>query len=170
MKQSIVIALLLMHLTHAYATSNFLEDSLAAKMGTREVISLQGSQVEYGATDPFFKNHALVFFFSSQCPYCQQFAPVIKEWSTQRHAPLLALSFDNQPVAGIPEFMPVTTGWINDAYAGRPITYPAVFIVNQTSHLLYPVAYGAMSSLELEQRLTEIKAKIDAYETRSSSL
>lgn len=137
------------------ANSNFLSEQLAKKTESNHQIEL---------STPFFKNHALVFFFSSQCTYCQQFAPVVRQWAVMQGAPVLALSFDNQPLDSFPDARPVTTEWSNAAYAGKPITYPALFIANRQSHLIYPVAFGAMGYADLEMRLSQIKPKIEAYE------
>lgn len=152
----------LMLIAVSYAHANFLTSALAQKMNVHEAASVQ--------QDPFFNDHALVFFFSSQCPYCQQFAPIVKQYSISHGASILALSFDNQPVAPFADFMPVTTEWINEAYAGKPITYPALFIANLRAQLLYPVAFGAMESQALEERLADIKAKIVQYEAKGQSL
>lgn len=170
MKKLAFSALFLMGVSQAsLAASNFLEMSLAQRMGTSDSSQSPPHRVETQLSDPFFKNHALVFFFSSQCPFCQQFAPVVKQWAASHTAPTLALSFDNQPLGDFPDFIPVTTQWVNEAYAGKPITYPALFIANKISHLLYPVAYGAMTAAELDLRLSQLKTKIQAYESRSPS-
>jgi hypothetical protein len=63
-----------------------------------------------------------------------------------------------------PEAHPVTTQWINSAYAGKPITYPALFIANRQYHLLYPVVFEAMGYEELALRFHQVKTKIEAYE------
>lgn len=140
---------------HVLANSNFLAEQLAKRTVGNHQTELR---------DPFFKNHALVFFFSSQCTYCQQFAPIVKQWAVMQSAPVLTLSFDNQPLDSFPDARPVTTEWSNAAYAGKPITYPALFIANRQSHLLYPVAFGAMRYADLEIRFSQIKPKIEAYE------
>lgn len=119
------------------------------------------------ATTAFFKTHTLVFFFSSQCPYCREFSPVVKAVADKYQARVLALSFDNQPLEGFSQFKPVTTQWVNAAYAGKPITYPALFVANNKDYLLYPVSYGAMNADELESRLEALQQKINAYESRS---
>lgn len=132
------------------------------------VLMLLTSQLAV-AQEPFFKDHALVLFFSSQCTYCQQFAPIVKQWAVVHAAPVLALSFDNQPLDSFPNARPATTQWINAAYAGKPITYPALFVANQKRSLLYPVAFGAMGYDEMDLRFNQIKSKIEAYESRRQS-
>src|SRR3990167_22116 len=116
--------------------------------------------------DPFFKDHQLILFYASTCQYCQQFAPIIDKWSQINSAKLVALSLDNKPLDSLRNFQPATTQLINTAYAGRPITYPALFIANQTRGLLYPVAFGALGYAELSDRLNQIQSKIENYEAR----
>ena len=119
--------------------------------------------------NPFFKDHQLVLFYASTCHYCQQFAPIIEKWSQANGAKLVALSLDNKPLDSLRDFQPATTQIINTAYAGRPITYPALFIANQTRGLLYPVAFGALGYEELSNRLSQIQFKIENYEARKTA-
>ena len=163
MSAKIIIGLLSIFCSQlTLANSNFLAEMLAKKAQPTVVKKSKSMPL----SDPFFKNHAVVFFFSSQCTYCQQFSPVVKQWADAQSAPVLSLSFDNQPLSSFPDARPVTTQWINAAYAGKPITYPALFIANRQSYLLYPVAFGAMGYADLEIRLSHIKSKIEAYEAR----
>lgn len=162
MKSRIIIGLLILGLTqNLMAHTNFLEEQFIQKSA-----SLNVSPASPDSKNEFFKHHALVFFFSSQCPYCKQFAPVVTTWAATNGASILGLSFDNQPFEELPDFLPATTQWVNAAYNGKPITYPALFVVNKTQHLLYPVAFGAMSKDEFEQRIAVIQSKIEAYEAR----
>ncbi|HAT8643610.1 type-F conjugative transfer system pilin assembly thiol-disulfide isomerase TrbB [Legionella pneumophila] len=119
--------------------------------------------------DGFFKHHALVLFYASTCPHCHQFAPEIKRWAEHQQAEVLALSFDNQPLPDFPHFLPATTEWVNAAYAGRSISYPALFVVNKETHVLYPVAIGSMTSSELDIRMMSLIPKIKAYEDKRIS-
>lgn len=105
-----------------------------------------------------------LFFYASTCPYCHQLAPILKTWAKRQHATVIPLSFDNRPLAEFPYFMPATFAWVSAAYAGRPIHYPALFVVNHTSHHLYPVAIGSLTESELDKRMQLLIPKIDAYE------
>lgn len=167
MKIGVVIGLLSLVISqNTFANANFLVEQLAKKIVESKAKTDNLTEL----TDPFFKDHALVLFFSSQCAYCQQFAPVVKQWALAQKAPVLALSFDNQPLPSFPEVRPVTTQWINSAYAGKPITYPALFIANRQHHLLYPIVFGAMGYEELALRFHQVKTKIEAYETGRKSV
>jgi type-F conjugative transfer system pilin assembly thiol-disulfide isomerase TrbB len=112
----------------------------------------------------FFNTHGLILFYGSQCPHCKQFAPVLKKWTKQHQAKVLALSFDNQALAEFPNFAPATTEWVNIAFQGKEINYPALFVVNPKTKNLYAVGFGAMSQIELDARMEQLIPKIISYE------
>jgi type-F conjugative transfer system pilin assembly thiol-disulfide isomerase TrbB len=117
----------------------------------------------------FFGTHGLVFFYGSTCPHCKQFAPILKNWANQHQAEVLPLAFDNQPLPEFPTFLPATTDWVNSAFQGREINYPALFIVNLKTHALYPVSFGAITESELATRMETLIPKIRAYEAEVRS-
>lgn len=129
------------------------------------LLSLLSSAIWAGGSSDFFKQHGFIFFFSSGCPHCVHFSPVIKQWASSNRAQVLALSLDNQPLPEFQDFMPATRDWINAAFQEQTIQYPALFIANRETRKLYPVSTGALSSSELDERLNQLIAKIIAYET-----
>ncbi|AOU90846.1 type-F conjugative transfer system pilin assembly thiol-disulfide isomerase TrbB [Legionella anisa] len=114
----------------------------------------------------FFSTHGLILFYGSQCPHCKQFAPILKQWVTRTNAELLPLSLDNQPLPEFPKFLPATTEWINAAFGGNAINYPALFVVNPKTKALYPVGFGSMTEAELNDRMNALIPKINAYELK----
>lgn len=114
----------------------------------------------------FFNYHGVILFYGSQCPHCRQFAPILKRWAEQIGAEILPLSFDNQPLPEFPHFVPATTQWVNAAFQGSPLNYPAVFIMNAKEKTLYPVGFGSMSEDELHARMNAVIAKINDYEKK----
>ncbi|MFT4058942.1 MAG: type-F conjugative transfer system pilin assembly thiol-disulfide isomerase TrbB [Legionella sp.] len=130
----------------------------------------QRAQPAQTGQDGFYKNHGFILFYGSQCPHCKQFAPVLKEWVSQNHVRLLPLSLDNQPLVEFPNFLPATTEWINAAFQGNPINYPALFIVNPETKQLFPVGFGSMSFFELSSRMEQLVPKIRAYERKGGVL
>lgn len=112
----------------------------------------------------FFGTHGLILFYGSQCMHCKQFAPVLKRWADVNKAEVLALSFDNQALPEFPKFLPATTEWVNVAFQGAPINYPALFVVNPASKTLYPVGFGGMTDSELNARMQILIAKINTHE------
>ena len=116
----------------------------------------------------FFSTHGLILFYGSQCPHCKQFAPILKQWVTRTNAELLPLSLDNQPLPEFPKFLPATTEWINAAFGGNAINYPALFVVNPKTKALYPVGFGSMTEMELKNRMDVLIQKITEYETKGA--
>lgn len=114
----------------------------------------------------FFSTHGLLLFYGSQCPYCKQFAPILKHWAFNHQAEVLPLSLDNQPLLEFPKFLPATTEWINAAFGGNAINYPALFVVNPKTKALYPVSFGSMTDLELNNRMEALIQTITEYETK----
>lgn len=164
MKQYLLTTLMLsILLSPSVATANWM-GKLIAERETKGFVSHKSPAKE----SSFFSTHALVLFYASTCPHCHRFAPVLKRWAVQQGADILALSFDNQPLPEFPQFNEATTAWVNAAFQGQAITYPALFIVNQQNHALYPVAMGSLTDVELDRRLTMLLPKIQAYEQQGS--
>ncbi|MBN9230970.1 MAG: type-F conjugative transfer system pilin assembly thiol-disulfide isomerase TrbB [Legionella sp.] len=154
--------LLLFYSLSASSQSAWLSDFISEK--ERPHSEHQRVQATQASQDVFYRNHGLILFYGSQCPHCQQFAPVLKEWAGQHHVRVLPLALDNQPLREFPNFLPATTEWINAAFQGNPINYPAIFVVNPQSKQLFPVGFGAMSFGELNERMEQLVPKIKAYE------
>ena len=112
----------------------------------------------------FFSTHGLILFYGSQCPHCKQFAPTLNQWVARNKVELLPLSLDNQPLPEFPQFLPATTEWINAAFSGNAINYPALFVVNPKTKALYPVGFGLMTEIELNNRMDVLIPKITEYE------
>ncbi|WP_165481434.1 conjugal transfer protein TraF, partial [Legionella brunensis] len=86
-------------------------------------------------------------------------------WITRNKAELMPLSLDNQPLLEFPKFLPATTEWINAAFGGNAINYPALFVVNPNTKALYPVGFGSMTEAELNGRMEVLIPKIKMYES-----
>lgn len=123
---------------------------------------VQAEKVAKG--DSFFKTHGVLFFFSSRCPHCLKFAPVVRQYLDDNKAEALALSFDNQPLPSFPNFIPASKDWVSVAFGNQPINYPALFIVNPKTRAVYPVSSGAYSSTELNQMMSSAIQQIKNYE------
>lgn len=111
----------------------------------------------------FFQAHRLLFFYASTCPYCQRFAPVLKNWALSHQALVQAFSFDEEPLPGFKN-TPLTNELVKAAFQDQSIKYPALFILNDKTRTLYPVAIGALDSAELTIRMQKIIPKIMHYE------
>jgi type-F conjugative transfer system pilin assembly thiol-disulfide isomerase TrbB len=145
--------LLLIMMNGAFANHHVLEDVIQAKEGQ---VLLK--------TAPFQQNHRLVFFFSSTCPHCHQFAPVLKKWVDDNQYAVDAFSFDGK---SLPEFSNVLTPdnqLLQAAFQNETIRYPALFVVNIQTANLYPVAIGELNFQELHERMQILVPKIIDFE------
>ena len=163
-KRLILIGLSILSM-NACASSPWLENLIEQKKGNSI-----GKPLLQTTKKGFFAQHTVLFFYSSQCPHCHHLAPVLKAWQLRTNASIAALSFDNQPITGFESFMPVTTEWVNAAFLNKPITYPALFMVNTKTKVIYPIAYGSMSEIELDARFKSLIPKIIAHESKGASV
>jgi type-F conjugative transfer system pilin assembly thiol-disulfide isomerase TrbB len=170
MKRLIILGVLLsVGLTMAHAQSTAL-DKLVLE---REQDTLKSARPisEAVATnlDSFFKHHVVVFFFASTCPYCHTQAPVLLRWARETGARIEARSFDDKLLPGLETAYPVTRDLVGVAFAGRAISYPALFVMNETNGQLFPASFGALNEAELNKRMQVLIPTIQQYEERSQA-
>lgn len=131
----------------------------------QNVLLEQIGRLEHQETkSDFFKSHQLVFFFASTCPHCHKAAPSLKAWAKLHQAVVMAVSFDRESLPEFPHTTEASESLIQAAYAGQPITFPALFVINTKTNQLYPAMMGEWTKVELEHRLKALIAKIERYE------
>lgn len=158
------ISVLILISQSVFASSDLYVQALMDRKGKSEHV--KADKLPHG--DGFFETHGVLFFFSSRCPYCLQFAPVVKQYLENHKAEVLALSFDNQPLPSFPNFIPASKDWVSVAFGNKPINYPALFIVNPKIQAVYPVSSGAYSYAELNQMMNNVIEEIKIYEAGQS--
>lgn len=126
----------------------------------QQIARLEHSNISH----EFFKQHQLLFFFVSHCPHCHNAAPHLKAWADTHQANVIAVSFDRQPLPEFPYLTEVPEALIQSAYAGQPITTPALFVMNMHTNQLYPAMMGEWTLPELDIRLNALIEKIKHYE------
>jgi conjugal transfer pilus assembly protein TraF len=95
------------------------------------------------------KEWGLFFFFSSQCPYCVQFAPIVKQFAQIYDFEVIPISKDG---SSLPEFPhPKLDPGILEAWGIN--FYPALFGVNPKTEEVVPIAFGFVSLDEIEKRI-----------------
>ncbi len=157
------LALLLMVLGAQAEGSEWLTNMIAEQEGA---VKHQREEPLKTKNKGFFSTHGVILFYGSRCPHCQQFAPILKHWADLHSAEILPLSLDNQPLPEFPKYAPATTEWINAAFVGNVINYPALFVVNPETKALYPVGFGSMTESELNDRMDVLITKITANENK----
>ncbi|MGR5406502.1 type-F conjugative transfer system pilin assembly thiol-disulfide isomerase TrbB [Vibrio mediterranei] len=101
--------------------------------------------------------YAMVFFFRSDCPYCHQFAPTLKQFSQINGLQTYAFSLDGKALNEYPVPIPATPE-ISQMFFENPrsITVPATFLINVNSRKFVRVSIGNVSEQELTQSVNGI--------------
>lgn len=104
------------------------------------------------AIEQFKSQYGFFFFFKGDCPYCHALAPVINAVSQGHGIHTTAVSLDGGPVAEYPN--PHPDNGISKAL--NVYAVPAVFAVNPVTNEWFPIATGAISQTDLEERILAI--------------
>lgn len=97
-------------------------------------------------------NYGLFFFFSSQCAYCHQFAPIVKRFSEQYGWEVIVISADGGQLAEFNNVLPdngLIARWKVDVF-------PALFAINPITEDIVPVAFGLTTIDEMETRIMNL--------------
>jgi conjugal transfer pilus assembly protein TraF len=95
------------------------------------------------------KDHGLIFFFRSDCPYCHAMAPTLRRLAEQYGIEVLGVSLDGQ---GFAEFPNPRDGRREAAKWGIE-RVPALFIGSKRTGERAPVGYGMMALSEIINRI-----------------
>jgi conjugal transfer pilus assembly protein TraF len=115
-----------------------------------EVFDRDQINAREGTATTLAKDHALFFFFRSDCPYCHQFGPYLKEFETKFGLAVVPISVDGGPLP--PAFPnPKIDNGIARTLDVREV--PALFLVEPGSGKIVPIGYGVLSESELLERL-----------------
>jgi conjugal transfer pilus assembly protein TraF len=98
------------------------------------------------------KDHALLFFFKSDCPYCHQFAPLLKNFEAAYGLRIFPVSLDG---GGLPDFREFRTD-AGQAQRLNVTAVPAVYLVNPSTNHIKPIGFGILSETELANRLFKV--------------
>jgi conjugal transfer pilus assembly protein TraF len=97
----------------------------------------------------------LFFFFAGDCPYCHQFAPIVKEFAKTYGWEVIAISVDGGTLAEFPDAQH-DNGLFN-LWGIKAL--PALFAVNPQNQEAIPVAYGLTSLDEMENRVMTLRGQ-----------
>lgn len=95
------------------------------------------------------KEHGLIFFFRSDCPYCHAMAPTLKMLSDKYGIDVLGVSVDGM---GLPEFPNPRDGRAQAAAWGIE-RVPALFIGSKQTGDRAPIGFGMMALSEIVNRI-----------------
>lgn len=98
------------------------------------------------------RDHVLLFFFRSDCPYCHAFAPTIVEFQSRHGIKVEAVSLDGGPMPGF-------AGARRDngiASALRVSQVPAVYLAQPFTGTITPIGFGVLSEAQLLERIVAV--------------
>ena len=115
---------------------------------------------EDAAIQQFAQHNGLFFFYRSTCPYCQRFAPIVKDFSRRYGLVVVPITTDG---ISLPEFP--QSHWDQGQAVRLKVTVePALFTADPKTHRIVPVSYGLLSEDELRQRLLTIAQQSESSE------
>lgn len=109
-------------------------------------------QQEDAAIQKLAQHSGLFFFYRSTCPYCQRFAPIIRNFSERYGISIVPITTDG---ISLPEF-PNSQQDRGQAAFLKVTVEPALFTVDPVRHRIIPVSYGLLSEDELRERFLVI--------------
>lgn len=98
------------------------------------------------------KDHVLLFFFRSDCPYCHAFAPTLQAFESQYGLQVVPLSIDG---GGLPGF----AAHRRDNGIARTLGVshvPAVYLAQPFAGKLVPIGFGLLSEAQLLERIATV--------------
>ncbi len=99
----------------------------------------------------FAKENGLIFFYRGDCPYCHQFAPILKAFVNQYGISVIPVTLGAGVLAEFPDSQ-INQG---EAELFHVAVWPSLFAVNPISKKITPVANGFLTFEALRQRLIE---------------
>ncbi len=110
------------------------------------------------ALDQFAEHSGLFFFYRSTCPYCQQFAPILKRFAEAHHIVVIPITMDG---ISLPEF-PESKQDSGQAEKFHVTVEPSLYAVDPLTQRAYPVAFGLTSETELQNNIYNIMTHYQA--------
>lgn len=110
------------------------------------------------------KKGGLFFFYRHSCPYCQRFAPILKQFATQYGFHVMGITTDGHT---LPEFPHSQINHGQSQRFGVRVT-PALFFVEPRQQQIYPVSFGLVSESQLTERLDHIAQQIQVAVNNNS--
>ena len=107
------------------------------------------ARVADAALEQLAGSHGLLFFFSSDCPICHRFAPILRSFSHRYGFQVKAVTLDGHALPSYPQ------PEVNRRAAQHlgVTAVPALFLIMPEHRWARPVGYGLMGAAELGRRV-----------------
>lgn len=100
----------------------------------------------------FSKHYGLVYFYKSQCRYCQRFSPIIKAFAQDNGIKIIPVTLDG---IKLPEF-PDSRIDNGQAVKFNVTMTPSLYAVDPYTEKAFPVSYGLVTTDELKEGILRI--------------
>lgn len=99
-------------------------------------------------------DYTLVLFMQSECIYCRQFDPLLKQWADMRGFRVFVYSLNGQGDPSFPDAIPAPQSVVQTFFGnGIPVMTPTLFLVEVNTLKTAPLAQGLTPLPEIEHRL-----------------
>lgn len=99
-------------------------------------------------------DYTLVLFMQSECIYCRQFDPLLKQWADMRGFKVFVYSLNGQGDPSFPDAIPAPPAVVQTFFgSGIPVMTPTLFLVEVNTLKTAPLAQGLTPLPEIENRL-----------------
>lgn len=121
-----------------------------------QVFDEQQRQEDARTVQALARQHALLFLFRGDCPFCHRFAPILKRFGQAHGITIFAVSLDGGTLPDFPDARP------DNGIAARlaPRSVPALYLSQPGRREIRPVGYGLMSDTELLQRVAAVGREV----------
>lgn len=103
---------------------------------------------------------AFVLFYMGSCPHCQRFDPVLKQFSVNHNIPILAYTLDGNSLPDFKNSFNPTKNEILKFFPTQSPVVPTLFLMDQSTHRIYPMMQGEATADQLSARFQEVEGGI----------
>lgn len=116
----------------------------------REIKEKQEQQTLERRIQGLAQNNGLFFVFKQSCPYCHEFAPVVKAFAQKYGFDVKAISADGGVLNEFPE-AEQDNGVLS--LINPDGIYPALYLVNPVENAVFPISWGMINEVGLKDNI-----------------
>ena len=128
---------------------DYLYERPASTLGKRTWAAERDADIEKTLRQDIKENYGLFFFFSSKCPYCHQYAPVLRRFADKYGLSIIPVSQDGKGLPDFPDFKADQ----GQSLAMGVKAVPATLLFDKKQGKVIKVAHGFIAETELAERI-----------------
>lgn len=150
----------------AYSQSGWTDPELnygLKKARTKEAVLAKNAQFQIDIVKKMAdlsEKFGLLYFMRSDCPYCQRYSPILKQFAEKHGFTVYVVSLDNKGTDVFP--YPKSDHYL--AKNLNVISVPALFLASPSDHSVTPVHYGIVSETQLVNRIVKTVDQLEEIE------